>query len=67
MLGKTKGIKGRGQHRMRRLNSITNSVDIDLSKLWETVEDREPGVLKSMGLQRAGHNLATEQQRSSKH
>ena len=69
MLGKTKGIKARGQHRMKWLSSITNPMDIDLSKLWETVEDGEPGVLKSMGLQRVGHNLATEQQqqRSSKH
>ena len=33
-----------------------------LSKLWETVKDRKPGMLQSVELQRVGHDLATEQQ-----
>ena len=56
MLGKTESKWRRGQQRMRWLASM----DMSLSKVWETVKAGQPGGLQSMALQRVGHNEATE-------
>ena len=58
MLGKIEGRKRRGQQRMRWLDGITNSMNTSLSTLQEMVKDREAWCV---AVQRAGHDLATEQ------
>ena len=47
---------------MRWLDGIINSTDVNLSKLQELWRTGKPGMLQSMGSQRVGHNLVTEQQ-----
>ena len=62
MLGKIEGKSKSGQQRMKWLDSITNPMDMNLSKLQETVEDRGAWLCFSLQSHRVGHNLATEQQ-----
>ena len=61
MLGKVEDKRRRGWQRMRWLDDISYSMDSTVCKLLEIVKDRELGVLQSMGSQRVGHDLGTEQ------
>ena len=61
MLAKTEGKRKRGRQRIRWLDSIPDSTDMSLSKLWEMVTGK-PGALQSMGSQRDRHDGVTEQE-----
>ena len=56
MLGGIGGRRRRGRQRMRRLDGITDSMGMSLSKLRRIVKTGKPGALQSMGSQRAGHD-----------
>ena len=57
MQGKIEGRRKSGQQRMSWLDSIMDSMDMNLSKLQETVKDGKPDMLQSMRLYRVRYNL----------
>ena len=62
MLGKTEGRSRREHQRIRWLDSITDSTDMNLSKFLERVEDRGAWWVTVYGVTKVGHDLAAEQQ-----
>ena len=63
MLGKIEGKRRKERQRMRWLDSIIHSMDMNMRKLQETVEEEDSGMLQFTWSQTIRHNLSSEQQK----